>query len=57
MSFRIRDHKTGEILFETDNIISLMDKLEEYEYVEDRIVKDVSARISEYGKGQKYGRS
>tara|TARA_R100000234_G_scaffold109228_1_gene81029 strand:- start:1093 stop:1266 length:174 start_codon:yes stop_codon:yes gene_type:complete len=57
MSFRIRDDKTGEILFETDNIIDLMDKLEEYEFVHDRLVKGVSARISEYGKGQKYGRS
>ena len=50
MSFRIRDDKTGKVLFETDNIIDLMDKLEEYEFVHDRLVKGVSARISDYGK-------
>lgn len=56
MSFRIRDQETGEILFETDSIIVLMDKLEEYDLCEDRTVKEVSARISNYGKEKKYGR-
>ena len=55
MSFRIRDDKTGKIIYETDNIVDLMDQLDWYEYEEDRPVKGISARISKYGESKVNG--
>ena len=53
MSFRIRDSETGKMLFETDNIVELMDQLDEYEHEHDRPVKEIVPRTSELGEEMK----
>ena len=50
MSFRIVDSETGKVLFETDNIVVLMDQLDTYEYEDGRPVKEIVPRISELGE-------
>jgi len=55
MSFRIIDDKTKEILFETDSIVEFTDKLEEYEYVEDRPMVGFYPIASEYGVKKRDG--
>jgi hypothetical protein len=55
MSFRIIDDKTGDIIFETSSIVEFTDKLEEYEYVEDRPMVGFYPKISEYGAKKRDG--
>lgn len=50
MSFRIVDSKTGEVLYDTDDIVELMKELDHYEYAKDRPVKEIVPRISPLGE-------
>jgi len=53
MSFRIIDSETGEVLIDTNDITHLMERLEYFEFGEDRPVKEIFAQISDLGEEMK----